>query len=57
MPDPHRLVRLGVFGAAQGVSGEVRVKSFTADPVAIAAYGPLTDGTASAASRLPSCAA
>jgi 16S rRNA processing protein RimM len=43
MRDPHRLVRLGVFGAAQGVRGEVRVKSFTADPVAIGAYGPLTD--------------
>ena len=43
MPDPHRLVKLGVFGAAQGVSGDVRVKSFTADPIAIAAYGPLTD--------------
>ena len=35
MPDPDRLVRLGVFGAAQGVRGEVRVKSFTADPRAI----------------------
>jgi len=43
MRDPHRLVRLGVFGAAQGVRGEVRVKSFTADPAAIGAYGPLTD--------------
>ena len=43
MRDPHRLIRLGVFGAAQGVRGEVRVKSFTADPAAIGAYGPLTD--------------
>jgi 16S rRNA processing protein RimM len=32
-----------VFGAPQGVRGEVRVKSYTADPKAIAAYGPLTD--------------
>jgi len=43
MRDPQRLIRLGVFGAAQGVRGEVRVKSFTADPKAIGAYGPLTD--------------
>ncbi len=32
-----------MFGAAQGVRGEVRVKSLTADPGAIGAYGPLTD--------------
>jgi 16S rRNA processing protein RimM len=47
VPDPDRLVRLGVFGAAQGVRGELRVKSFTADPKAIASYGALTDGSAS----------
>lgn len=34
---------MGVFGAPQGVRGEVRVKSLTADPSAIGAYGPLTD--------------
>jgi 16S rRNA processing protein RimM len=34
---------LGVFGAAQGVRGEVRVKSYTEDPKSIGAYGPLTD--------------
>jgi 16S rRNA processing protein RimM len=38
-----RLVALGVFGAAQGVRGEIRVKSYTADPIAIGGYGPLTD--------------
>jgi 16S rRNA processing protein RimM len=32
-----------VFGAPQGVRGEVRVKSHTRDPKAIAAYGALTD--------------
>jgi len=32
-----------VFGAPQGVRGEIRVKSFTADPKAIGAYGALTD--------------
>ena len=41
--DPHRLIRLGVFGAPQGVRGEVRVKAFTDNPKAIGAYGPLTD--------------
>jgi 16S rRNA processing protein RimM len=43
VPTPHRLVLLGVFGAAQGVRGEVRVKSYTDDPKAIGAYGALTD--------------
>ncbi len=43
MPSPNRLVLLGVFGAAQGVRGEVRIKSYTADPKAIGAYGALTD--------------
>ena len=40
---PERLILMGVFGAPQGVRGEVRVKSLTADPSAIGAYGPLTD--------------
>jgi 16S rRNA processing protein RimM len=39
---PH-LVLLGRFGRAHGVKGEVRLQSFTADPLAIAGYGPLTD--------------
>ena len=34
---------MGVFGAPQGVRGEIRVKSLTAEPSAIGAYGPLTD--------------
>ena len=40
-------VCLGQFGAAHGVRGEVRLRSFTADPLAIADYGPLEteDGT------------
>jgi 16S rRNA processing protein RimM len=35
------------IGAAHGIRGEVRLRSFTADPMAIAAYGPLEseDGT------------
>ncbi|WP_244488763.1 ribosome maturation factor RimM [Bosea sp. Leaf344] len=42
---PDSLVLLGVIGAAHGVKGEVRIKAFTADPLAIADYGPLTDET------------
>ena len=34
-------IALGEFGRAQGLRGEVRLKSFTAEPAAIAAYGPL----------------
>ncbi|PIK71864.1 ribosome maturation factor RimM, partial [Methylobacterium frigidaeris] len=33
---------LGEFGRAHGLNGEVRLKSYTADPVAIGSYGPLT---------------
>lgn len=43
MATSARLVLLGVFGAAQGVRGEVRVKSYTEDPKGIGAYGALTD--------------
>jgi 16S rRNA processing protein RimM len=42
-PDPFVLV--GVFGAPQGVRGEIRVKSFTGNPKAIGAYGPLVDAS------------
>ena len=34
-------VCLGQIGAAHGLRGEVRLRSFTADPAAIADYGPL----------------
>jgi 16S rRNA processing protein RimM len=40
---PGRLILMGVFGAPQGVRGEVRVKSLTGDARAIGTYGPLTD--------------
>jgi 16S rRNA processing protein RimM len=40
---PGRLILLGIFGAPQGVRGEVRVKSLTGEAGAIGAYGPLTD--------------
>jgi 16S rRNA processing protein RimM len=38
--DPN-LVLLGEFGRAQGLNGEVRLKSYTGDPMAIAGYGAL----------------
>jgi len=36
-------VLLGVVAAPHGVRGLVRIKSFTEDPMAVAAYGPLSD--------------
>jgi 16S rRNA processing protein RimM len=35
------LVLVGEFGRAHGLKGEVRLKSYTADPKAIAGYNPL----------------
>lgn len=37
----HERVLVGQIGAAHGLKGEVRLKSFTEDPLAIADYGPL----------------
>jgi len=34
-------VQLAVIGAAHGIKGEVRVKPFTEDPLALRSYGPL----------------
>jgi 16S rRNA processing protein RimM len=47
-------VCLGQIGAAHGLRGEVRLRSFTADPAAIATYGPLEteDGRAFAIESL-----
>jgi 16S rRNA processing protein RimM len=36
-----RLVKMATIGAAHGVKGEVRVKSATAEPMALASYGAL----------------
>jgi 16S rRNA processing protein RimM len=38
-------VLMGRFGAAHGVRGEIRLQSFTAEPLAIATYGPLFDAS------------
>ncbi len=43
MPRPENPVQLAVIGAAHGTRGEVRVKTFTGDPLAIADYGLLYD--------------
>ena len=40
-PTDPTLVRMGEFGRAQGLNGEVRLKSYTADRTAIASYGAL----------------
>lgn len=37
-----RMVVVAQFGAAHGIKGEVRLKSFTQTPEDVAAYGPLT---------------
>jgi len=43
MKDQSDLVLVGEIGAAQGLKGEVRLRSYTQDPADIAAYGPLRD--------------
>ncbi|MCS6932982.1 MAG: ribosome maturation factor RimM, partial [Acetobacteraceae bacterium] len=40
---PNALVLVGEIGRPHGVRGLVRLRSFTADPAAIASYGPLSD--------------
>ena len=39
----NKRVLLGEFGRAQGIKGEVRIKSYTENPLALASYKPLTD--------------
>ena len=43
MPQNNDRVLLGEIGAAQGLKGEVRIRSYTQDPAAIARYGTLED--------------
>jgi 16S rRNA processing protein RimM len=40
-PGAGKFILLGEFGRAHGLKGEVRLKSFTEDPKAIARYSPL----------------
>ena len=44
-PDPEEMLCVGAIAGAFGVKGETRLKSFCADPEAIAEYAPLTDET------------
>lgn len=41
MPKPENPIQMAVIGAAHGIRGELRVKTFTADPLALGDYGPL----------------
>lgn len=41
MPKPENPIQMAVVGAAHGIRGEVRVKTFTGHPLALADYGPL----------------
>jgi 16S rRNA processing protein RimM len=45
---PKNPVQMAVIGAAHGIKGELRVKTFTGDPLALGDYGPLhsSDGRA-----------
>ncbi|MBR9652124.1 ribosome maturation factor RimM [Thalassovita aquimarina] len=49
MDNPDDLICVGAIAGAYGVHGEVRLKSYTADPEAIEDYNPLTteDGSRS----------
>ena len=46
------MVCLGVISGAHGVRGAVRIKTFTVEPEAIAAYGPVTDEAGARSFRL-----
>ena len=41
MPKPATPILMAVIGAAHGISGEVRVKTFAADPLGLGPYGLL----------------
>lgn len=41
MDTKRKPVQMAVIGAPHGIRGELRVRSFTADPLALADYGPL----------------
>ena len=47
-----RRILLGRIAGAHGVRGELRIQSYTAEPEAIAAYGPLADKTGRRTFRL-----
>jgi 16S rRNA processing protein RimM len=47
---PAGRILVGEIGRPHGVRGLVKLRSFTADPAAIASYGPLTTPRGNAAS-------
>jgi 16S rRNA processing protein RimM len=50
-------ILLGVVAAPHGVRGLVRIRSFTEDPMAIGAYGPLSDEAAGTTYRVEALSA
>ncbi|NQW02312.1 MAG: ribosome maturation factor RimM [Rhodospirillales bacterium] len=44
-PPLAELICVGAVTGARGIKGDIRIKSFTDDPEAIASYGPLYDKT------------
>ncbi len=42
MPAADKKLLMGRIGAAHGIRGEVRINSFTEEPLALAGYGPLS---------------
>ncbi|WP_312686853.1 ribosome maturation factor RimM [Brevundimonas nasdae] len=52
MTTDSRLILVGQIGGGFGVRGEVRVTAFTADPLALTAYGPLLRADGSVALTL-----
>jgi 16S rRNA processing protein RimM len=54
MADQSPRILVGRFGAAHGVRGEIRIKSFTADPMALASYAGLTDRDGARSFRIES---
>jgi 16S rRNA processing protein RimM len=45
MAEKSPRILVGRFGAAHGVRGEIRIKSYTAEPMALAGYKGLTDAS------------
>jgi 16S rRNA processing protein RimM len=41
MPDTSKRLLMGRIGAAHGITGEVRIQSFTEEPMGLLDYGPL----------------
>lgn len=45
-------VCVGAIAAAHGIKGEVKIKTFTEDPLSVGAYGPVSDETGARQYRL-----